>query len=76
MEYFKSGLKSVLGTPQEGSQPTGAETVCNKLGSVRFTFCHRWFFILNVMSKQLIKAQRLNSMTVVYVKTYLATIRL
>jgi len=29
MEYFKSGLKSVLGTPQEGSQPTGAETVCN-----------------------------------------------
>ncbi|PNF28010.1 General vesicular transport factor p115 [Cryptotermes secundus] len=27
MEYFKSGLKSVLGTPQEGSQPTGAETV-------------------------------------------------
>jgi hypothetical protein len=30
MEYFKSGLKSVLGTPQEGSQPTGAETVCNE----------------------------------------------
>lgn len=27
MEYFKSGLKSVLGTPQEGLQPTGAETV-------------------------------------------------
>ncbi|PSN58147.1 General vesicular transport factor p115 [Blattella germanica] len=27
MEYFKSGLKSVLGAPPEGSQPTGAETV-------------------------------------------------
>ncbi|XP_017782700.1 PREDICTED: general vesicular transport factor p115 [Nicrophorus vespilloides] len=27
MEYFRSGLKSVLGTPQPGSQPTGAETV-------------------------------------------------
>jgi hypothetical protein len=34
MEYLKSGLKSVLGTPQEGSKPTGAETVrdeCNVL---------------------------------------------
>lgn len=30
MEYFKSGLKSVLGTQQEGSQPTGAETVRNE----------------------------------------------
>ncbi|XP_063244155.1 general vesicular transport factor p115 isoform X2 [Bacillus rossius redtenbacheri] len=27
MEYFKSGLKSVLGAPVEGAQPTGAETV-------------------------------------------------
>ncbi|KAF5291451.1 hypothetical protein FQR65_LT01762 [Abscondita terminalis] len=27
MEYFKSGLKSVLGGPQPGAQPTGAETV-------------------------------------------------
>lgn len=27
MEYFKSGLKSVLGTPQPGAQPTEAETV-------------------------------------------------
>ncbi|XP_046673998.1 general vesicular transport factor p115 [Homalodisca vitripennis] len=27
MEYFKSGLKSVLGAPQPGVQPTGAETV-------------------------------------------------
>lgn len=27
MEYFKSGLKSVLGTPQPGALPTGAETV-------------------------------------------------
>ncbi|KAF5270697.1 hypothetical protein FQA39_LY01435 [Lamprigera yunnana] len=27
MEYFKSGLKSVLGGPQAGTQPTGAETV-------------------------------------------------
>lgn len=27
MEYFKSGLKTVLGTPQSGAQPTGAETV-------------------------------------------------
>ena len=32
MEYFKSGLKSVLGAPPEGSQPTGAETVCNQIG--------------------------------------------
>jgi hypothetical protein len=30
MEYLKSGLKSVLGTPQEGSKPTGAETVRNE----------------------------------------------
>lgn len=27
MEYFKSGLKSVLGSTQPGAQPTGAETV-------------------------------------------------
>lgn len=27
MEYFRSGLKSVLGAPPPGSQPTGAETV-------------------------------------------------
>lgn len=27
MEYFKSGLKSVLGAPQPGALPTGAETV-------------------------------------------------
>lgn len=27
MEYFKSGLKTVLGTPPAGNQPTGAETV-------------------------------------------------
>uniref|UniRef100_A0A0C9QRG6 USO1 protein n=1 Tax=Fopius arisanus TaxID=64838 RepID=A0A0C9QRG6_9HYME len=27
MEYFKSGLKSVLGAPDPGTQPTGADTV-------------------------------------------------
>ncbi|XP_065349618.1 general vesicular transport factor p115 isoform X3 [Cloeon dipterum] len=27
MEYFKSGLKSVLGAPQPGQQPSGADTV-------------------------------------------------
>lgn len=27
MEYFRSGLKSVLGGQQPESQPTGAETV-------------------------------------------------
>lgn len=27
MEYFKSGLKSVLGAPEPGSQPSGADTV-------------------------------------------------
>lgn len=27
MEYFRSGLKSVLGGPQPEAQPTGAETV-------------------------------------------------
>lgn len=27
MEYFRSGLKSVLGAPPNGNQPTGAETV-------------------------------------------------
>ncbi|XP_063916288.1 general vesicular transport factor p115 [Zophobas morio] len=27
MEYFRSGLKSVLGAPAPGTQPTGAETV-------------------------------------------------
>lgn len=32
MEYFRSGLKSVLGAPPPGSQPTGAETVCTEIG--------------------------------------------
>lgn len=27
MEYFRSGLKSVLGAPPPETQPTGAETV-------------------------------------------------
>lgn len=27
MEYFKSSLKSVLGTAPAGTQPTGADTV-------------------------------------------------
>lgn len=27
MDFFKSGLKSVLGSPEPGVQPTGAETV-------------------------------------------------
>lgn len=27
MEYFKSGLKSVLGATEPGALPTGAETV-------------------------------------------------
>lgn len=39
MEYFKSGLKSVLGAPQPGSQPTGAETVSlvyNNLNSCQY----------------------------------------
>lgn len=27
MEYFRSGLKSVLGAPPPGTQPTGAEIV-------------------------------------------------
>lgn len=27
MDFFKSGLKSVLGAPEPGEQPTGAETV-------------------------------------------------
>lgn len=38
MEYFRSGLKSVLGAPTPGSQPTGAETASaffnNRLASV------------------------------------------
>lgn len=29
MEYFRSGLKSVLGAPQPGDQPTVPETVSN-----------------------------------------------
>lgn len=29
MEYFRSGLKSVLGAPPPGALPTGAETVSN-----------------------------------------------
>lgn len=28
MDFLKSGLKSVLGSPQPGDLPTGAETVC------------------------------------------------
>lgn len=28
MEYFKSGLKSVLGTPVVDEQPSGADIVC------------------------------------------------
>lgn len=35
MEYFKSGLKSVLGAPQPGAQPTGAETVSRQAKLVR-----------------------------------------
>lgn len=35
MEYFRSGLKSVLGTQTEGSQPTGAETVERLVDRVR-----------------------------------------
>lgn len=31
MEYFKSSLKSVLGAPDPGSQPSGADTVINFL---------------------------------------------
>lgn len=27
MEYFRSGLKSVLGAPSNGEHPTGADTV-------------------------------------------------
>ena len=27
MDFLKSGLKSVLGSPEPGEQPTGAETV-------------------------------------------------
>lgn len=27
MDFFKSGLKSVLGAPEPGVQPSGAETV-------------------------------------------------
>lgn len=27
MEYFKSSIKSVLGTPPAGTQPTGADAV-------------------------------------------------
>lgn len=30
MEYFKSSLKSVLGTAPAGTQPTGADTVSEK----------------------------------------------
>lgn len=35
MEYFKSGLKSVLGAPQPGAQPTGAETVSRLIKYLR-----------------------------------------
>jgi len=31
MEYFKSSLKSVLGTAPAGTQPTGADTVSGDL---------------------------------------------
>lgn len=31
MEYFKSGLKSVLGTPVVEDQPSGADIVCKSL---------------------------------------------
>ncbi|KAJ8960681.1 hypothetical protein NQ314_006039, partial [Rhamnusium bicolor] len=31
MEYFRSGLKSVLGAPPPGSQPTGAETKTDEM---------------------------------------------
>lgn len=27
MDFFKSGLKSVLGAPEQGEPPSGAETV-------------------------------------------------
>lgn len=38
MEYFKSSLKSVLGTAPAGTQPTGADTVSRE--TIMFYFSH------------------------------------
>lgn len=48
MDFLKSGLKSVLGSPQPGDQPTGAETVCVSLYS--FVLCH---FELNTFATKM-----------------------
>lgn len=37
MEYFKSSLKSVLGTVPAGTQPTGADTVSEN-ANIRYVF--------------------------------------
>lgn len=36
MEYFKSSLKSVLGTTPAGTQPTGADTVSKNVRASLF----------------------------------------
>jgi len=38
MEYFKSSLKSVLGTAPAGTQPTGADTVSENVNIRLFCF--------------------------------------
>lgn len=58
MDFFRSGLKSVLGTPEPGEQPTGADIVRPKSQTKRqFSFLSFYFSImilLFVMSMQII----------------------
>lgn len=44
MDFFKSGLKSVLGSPEPGVQPSGAETVnIDKINANIFTALFTFF---------------------------------
>lgn len=43
MEYFRSGLKSVLGTTTPGNQPTGAEIV-SVAKLIKICFVNKTFF--------------------------------
>lgn len=47
MEYFRSGLKTVLGGQQPGTQPTGAETV--SLIYISCSWCFRYIHLLVVI---------------------------
>lgn len=57
MEYFKSGLKSVLGTPAVDEQPSGADIVCTlqHLGIPFSVTLYIFFFLLCYQVERLVE---------------------